>query len=445
MEYMRILETPGGALYLKRAMSALAAGWNVVLVLPDTVRNPAFLDAARKSLRVLGGPAVTVADASRTPSAEGLSPVMASLPGADKRKKRKPIADVFRPSECDFMKVTAYTGLESLSEAAQQTAARELALASEASSEGPGGGEGREGMRFMALIRPGFPPVPEARGLKAFPWWGAASRADFDLLFEQAASECDATLSEADYWWLKALAAGVGGDDPGLIGAMVEQEPRDVESVRRILAAHPLARLMPQDFEFEGALLYPGISPSRSAPPDRGPDLELWAAGLISPNRYSLYHPALLSRGGPLLDRFVSRGQRDVLFPLVDQVHGAIVHILEAELGTGLWDHYIPDQFMRDAALREMGPLFKAMKDFIRPQQSSQRFFVKDLSDLAERWKLIRHLAAHSQVLDYRSWVKAVDLYRRSRERLFSDQPAGGPAYANGNGSGNGYGRLRAY
>ncbi|MDR1079766.1 MAG: hypothetical protein LBQ79_02080 [Deltaproteobacteria bacterium] len=442
MEYMRILDTPGGVLYLKKAMSALASGWNVVLVLPDTLRNPAFLETARKRLRTLGGPAVTAADAVATPSAEGLSPLMATLPGADRRKKRKPIVDYFRPSESDFMKVTAFIGLETLSEAAQAAAAKELAAASEASFEGPGGGEGREGMRFMALVRPGFPQIPEARGLKVFPWWGAASRADFDLLFEEAASEAGSALSEADYWWLKALAAGVGGDDPRLIGAMIEQEPRDVESVRRILAAHPLAKLVPQDFEFEGALLYPGISPSRSTPPDRGQQLELWAEGLISPNRYSLYHPVLLSPGGPLLDSFVSRGQRDVLFPLVDQVHGAIVHILEAELGTGLWDHYIPESSMREAALREMGPLFKAMKDYIRPQASGQRFFVKELSDLAERWKLIRHLAAHSQVLDYRSWEKAVDLYSRSRERLFFGQAFNGASNGGTNGNGN---RVRAY
>jgi hypothetical protein len=131
------------------------------------------------------------------------------------------------------------------------------------------------------------------------------------------------------------------------------------------------------------------------------------------------------------LESFVSRGQRDVLFPLVDQVHGAIVHSLECELGSGLWDHYVVDASMRNAALREMGPLFKAMKDYIRPQASSQRYFVNELGDLAERWKLIRHLAAHSQVLDYRIWLRATDYYHRSQSRLFVGQLAG---TVNGNG-----------
>ncbi|MDR1314602.1 MAG: hypothetical protein LBQ12_13170, partial [Deltaproteobacteria bacterium] len=249
MEYMKLLDTPGGAAYLKRAMSALAGGWNVVLVLPDNLRNTAFIEAAKKRLRSLGGPAMVVADASGSSDSTGLASLMSALPGADKRRKRKPFVEYFKPSDSDFLKITAFIGLETLSESAQGTAAKELAAAAEVSSEGPGGGEGKEGMRFLALIRPGFPLLPEVKGVKFFPWWGAASRADFDILFEEAATSRPKPLSEADYWWLKALAAGVGGDDPRLIGAVVEREPKDLESVRKILADHPFADRVPANFE----------------------------------------------------------------------------------------------------------------------------------------------------------------------------------------------------
>ncbi|MDR1038856.1 MAG: hypothetical protein LBR80_01560 [Deltaproteobacteria bacterium] len=431
MEYMKILETPGGSGYVKRAMAALAGGWNVVLLLPDTVRNQTFVDTAKKSLRAQGGPLLNVADASRHADAAGLGEIMAAMPVTDRKKKRRTFAEHFRPQDSDYLKVTAFIGLERLSEQAQLVAAKEFAAAAETSFEGPQGGEGREGMRFMALVRPGFPQIPEARGIRYFPWWGATSRADFDLLFEEAATGNGKELSEADYWWCKAVAAGVGGDDPVLIGTVVEREPKGIEDVRAILSAHPLAHRIPQDFSFESNLLYPGISPSRSAPPDRGRDQEMWAEGLLSPNRYTLYHPALLSSGGALLDRFLSRGQRDVLFPLVDQVHGAVVRILEDELGPGCWEHYVTDDSLRDAALREMGPLAKAMKDYIRPESSGLRFFVKELCDLAYGWKLVRHSAAHSQMLDYWNWVRAVDLYQKYREKQQNGQLSGA--------------RLRAY
>jgi hypothetical protein len=430
MEYLKILETPGGAAFVGRAMSALADGMNAVIILPDALRTQGFLDASTRRLRDTGGPTMAMADVSKTPSAESLAPFMAALPGEDRKKKRKPFPDYFRPGGSDYLKVTAFVGLECLPKAAQLACARELAAAAEASAEGPGGGGGKEGMRFAAFVRPDFPPVPETRGVRRFPWWGAASRADFDLLFEEAASRSGKSLSETDYWWLKAVAAGVGGDDPCLIGAVVDREPRDVESVRGILAAHPLSKRIPQEFELEGALLYPGISPGRSALPERPRDLALWSEGLLSPNRYSLYHPVLLASGGGLLERFLSRGQRDVLFPLVDQVHGAIIHSLEGELGTGLWDYYVRDASLKDAALREMGPLYKAMRECIRPESGGQRSFVEELAELASRWKLIRHLAAHSQVLDYRNWEKALDRYHRTSGRLFVGQHNGGRARA---------------
>jgi hypothetical protein len=246
------------------------------------------------------------------------------------------------------------------------------------------------------------------------------------MLFEEAAAARDRPLSDADYWWLKSIAAGVGGDDPWLIGAVADSEPRDREDVRRILAAHPLSLKIPQDFQFEGEFLYPGISPARSAPPERPGDKALWASGLLSPNRYSLYHPALLAGSGKLLDSFLSRGKRDVLFPLVDQVHGAIIHWLEAGLGHGCLDHYIPDECQREAALREIGTLCKAMYDSIHPESYGLRQLVKDLRDLAKRWKGIRNSAAHFLDLDYRDWVAAVDQYGRARESLF----AGPGAYA---------------
>ncbi|MDR1037595.1 MAG: hypothetical protein LBT40_13850 [Deltaproteobacteria bacterium] len=415
MDSMTILETPGGQAYMKRSMKALSEGWNVVLIVPDPLRTPEFLEEAKRKLRSQGGPGMISVDVSGLRTRDGLSELMAELPGVDRKLKRKQFADFFRPSASDYMKVTAFTGFEGLPADFREVAGRELASAAEASHEGPGGGQGREGMRYLALVRPGFPQLGDFRGVKVFPWWGSASSVDSDLLFEQAAADC--TLDETVYWWLKALCAGVCGDDPSLISRIVENVPRTLGQVREILADHPLAKLIPPDFAFKAAYLYPGISPTRSDPPDRGQDLELWAAGLLSPGRYSLYHPALLSAEGAPLASFISRGQRDVLFPLVDQVHGAVVDILENTLGTGVWEHYIKDPDVRDSAMREIGPLFRAMKEYIRPRDSGQWIFVRELSVLPERWRDIRHLAAHSRVLEYRTFERAVECYSKYRER----------------------------
>ncbi|MDR3155051.1 MAG: hypothetical protein LBW85_12490 [Deltaproteobacteria bacterium] len=429
MEYIKVLETPGGVAFLNKVARSLADGWNVAVVLPDPLRTAGFLEAVRKALRAAGGPRLDVADcAGLSGCPASLEALLGTLPQADRRRRRRQPADYFRPSESDYLKLIALYGLELLSPEQALADAKELAAASEASWEGPGGGAGKEGMRFLAVLRPDFPQIPEAKGLVTFNWWGVLSQADCDQLFEEAASDSASPLSETDYWWLKAIAAGVGGDDPWIIGEVVSRRPTGIGTVRDILEAHPLAGSIPQDFEFEGRLLYPGISPAGTAPPSQARDRDLWALGLLSPNRFNLYHPALLVAGGQLLDMFVSRGQRDILFPLVDQVHGALIHILESELGAGCWEHYITDDYLRYRALREMGPLAKALKDCVKPASFPLRYVVKELAEHAERWKIIRHMAAHSQMLDYKNWTEAAELYRKASEKFFSGQETGGRA-----------------
>ncbi|MDR2612727.1 MAG: hypothetical protein LBG06_07865 [Deltaproteobacteria bacterium] len=421
MEYCKILETPGGTAFVRRAAQALMNGCCVSLVLPDALLNrKELLDAVSSHLKGLGGPSsFKLADCAPGPAADGLAASMAALSGTDRKRTRKPFADYFRRGESDYLKVVALRGLERLPEPGWPEAARELAAAVEASGEGAVGGSGPEGLKFLALLRPDFPGIPARRGLVTLPWWGAVSQADCDVLFDAAVEESGKKLTEWDYWWLKALAAGIGGDDPCLIGELVAREPRDMGSVRALLAAHPLSRRVPEDFEPEGEFLYPGISPARSAPPDRPRDRVFWAKGLLSPNRHTLYHPALLAARGGLLDRFVSRGQRDVIFPLVEQVHGLLLHAFERMLGGGIWEHYLKESPLQEAAEREMGPLHKAMSDLAHLLPSKDRYQVEGLKDHAYRWKMIRHQLAHSLVLEYHVWHRAVDEFLEAARNRF--------------------------
>jgi hypothetical protein len=463
-----IQRTRGGEHFFDEIARAILAGDNVIVVLPERERVPEIAEAIKRRVRKKSGPPVDILDSSKKAS-NLLSFMNSQKIFQRQREKKLAFSEFFGSSEIDSHKVLCIFDPEAAIAAATAAPdgskesplfadmARDLTEAATASRVKNKLHQNPRGYRFLAIVSPHFPTCPNVEGLTTVNWWGRTTSIDQEIMFEEAVADLE-PMEDVLYWWLKAVCLAVGGDDPFLIDRIVKESPKRLEQIKDILTSHPIhpyfSRNCPvgpgeerrqegQDFEYEGRLLYRGVTHIPGDPPMTHYHRNLWEKGLLSPNRLCMYHPVVLTGDLDLLEKFIVSGQLTIFFSLIDQVLGTIIHIVEEMLGKGAFEHYIREEIMnsRDKAhlgkeerekevlkllqktLTEIGPMAYSLKFLINPADSHKSFIVKELTTLAYAWVNLRNIAAHNEMCSYENLEKAMSLYETTRRSFLERGP----------------------
>jgi hypothetical protein len=401
--------------FVLKIIKRLQDGSNVLLRIPAPNLNPEFIKIFQRTNKRHAGPDTEHLDASKKPESRSL---VAFLNSEGSRtghgRRRQNITDHFKPQNGHFS-VIAINGLDSWSQAAQENAARELVEIARY-TKGLGKKSARaEGARFLAFVSPMFPVPADAGDMDIVDWWGVTTKADHEFLFEEYMFDRQEPYTQEMYWWLKALAFSVGGDDPSLIKAIADKAPQTIGEVKAMLLEHPLARNRKIMEGPQKHLLFRSLSPDPGKPPSSGSERLLWSMGLLAPSRYGLYHPVMLAQDEELLEKYMAIGQREVFFPLIDQVHSFFSYILEEKLGFPPEELYVDDpnrEELTDKLKVEISGLLYTL--IYRVKKTQHDFYeCQSIIDVAKSWTQIRHQNAHTQAVPYGEFKRAFDSYEQ--------------------------------
>jgi hypothetical protein len=400
--------------FVLRISQGLREGDNAILRIPAPNLNEEFLDTVKKVFKNHAGPQLVFLRADRSPDCKSLQSFLNDQLTQDGWERKKRNIQAHFGAEHSLPQAIALVGLESWAETAKASVQRELAEIT-AFTKDRGRGPAKVGeRRFLAIVNPLFPLPPESEGLSVFNWWGATTPTDHEILFEELMAKRRDPHPTDMHWWLKALSLSVGGDDPWLIGAIVDEAPRTLGEVKALLLAHPLARNLRPTGPLPRHLLFRNLSPDPGPAPDNPLERTLWAQGLLAPNRYSLYHPVMLAMdmGDTFLEKTIAIGQREVFFTLTDQVHAFIYSVVEDRLGSmGNAFEDGPDKGEKlEKAQTELSSLFYTLIHYVRntPKNFPE---CQALIDLAKTWKDIRNLNAHNKILPHQDFRTALGRY----------------------------------
>ncbi|MDR2353672.1 MAG: hypothetical protein LBF22_11090 [Deltaproteobacteria bacterium] len=436
-----LFKTFGGETFLSKISHTLSQGENVLLILPDPYRDLKLLEGISEILRKDAGPSLTILDASKEPA-----PPQTKLNG---QKKRAPlprakgvlaqliqdneitqlppgnnigVSDFFQSKPGDYLKVWAFCGLETLNSADQVLASQELLQIAQTTSRNSK--ERICGPRFLAMVSPLFPAIPETKGLTVINWWGNITPADQEYLFQTIIESRGENITPTLYWWLKALCFSIGGNDPLLLTELIKKAPVSLEEIKAILEEHPFWQYPEAKANFQGIFLFRGLSPYLGNPPQDIHFRSLWAKGLLAPQRYGFLHPVTFLNDDITLIKNISQGQREVFFPLIDQVHAAICYRVETIMGAGIWELYLPmegdytqNQNTGDPQ-DEIGPLAYFLCYKLKGKKNADRE-IHDLSYLANCWRIVRVNAAHSKVISFNILEEAFNQLEHAKNTYF--------------------------
>jgi hypothetical protein len=396
--------------FILRISEELGSGNNVIVRIPEPNLNKEFIKSLQRIIRDYAGPELELLDGSKKTDYKSLISFL-NDELANRTERKKNIQAYFKSEYNVFSAFTIY-GLDSWSEASQKHVVGELNNIVAFTREQNKSRGQVEGKRFLAFVSPLFPLPPDQDGLTILNWWGITSPADHEFLFEEYVNE--RTLDSPEmYFWLKALSLSVGGDDPQLIKTIVENEPVTLEDVKEILKNHPLSKLKTPSSSFERHLLIRNLFFEPGKPPENPQEQKLWSLGLLAPNRYSLYHPVMLAKDSVILEKTIAMGQREVFFPLIDQVHAFITFVVEDKIGS--LEHIFqndPDKITKyEKVQTEISFLHYTLQHLIK---NTQLEFpeTQTLCSLSKLWTNIRHQNAHIQMLPHEYFKKAMSHYK---------------------------------
>jgi hypothetical protein len=399
--------------------SELKNGNNVILRVPFPNLNREFISMIQKVVRDNAGPELDFLDASLKTDYKSLLSFLNDNDSLNRHSQRRKNIQSFFSPENGHYSVICVTGLDSWSEAAQKNAARELSELVNYTREQNRKNRRAEGRRFLVMVSPLFPLPPEGDGLSVMNWWGVTSPADHEYFFEECVNESKREHTQDVYWWLKSICFAVGGDDPDLIRNIVETVPLTLNDIEKILLNHPLAKNKKLQDSYFRHLLFRTLSPDPGKPPSALRERQLWSQGLLAPNRYGLYHPVMLTCDVVALEKTLAMGQREVFFPLVDQVHAFISFIVEEKIGT--LDYLLrndPNQESnREKMQMEISVLNYILIHQLRytPQDFPE---LQNLINLGTLWTRIRHINAHVRMLPYEELKNAISSYDHMYQSL---------------------------
>jgi hypothetical protein len=407
-----IWQTINGQKFCREAVKALMSGKNVFMALPSPLLGPEFFAALDLALSSLTIGEIRFISASDYPEAQSLTELISQNLEPDENQKITGAGDLrelLTAAQDRYLFFPIVSGLSAWPTEAQARAARELSELASLTEDKHKGLREPEGFRIMLVASPDFPKPGREDALLHHYWWGTTAATDHEFLFDSYIAQSPPE-EPAMFWWLKALCLSLGWDDTFIISRIVSQKPIVIEDITSILQESPLYS---KDVSLEGwsdSLFFRGLDPKPGPPPQNPKDIALWAKGLISANHYSFIHPSLLSNDEDLLLQAISRGQRDVFFPLVDQIHGIITRYVTRSLGSGIFDHLIKDAKNRDDILYEIGPLSYFLSHNLKGQRSLKPV-LNDLIDLANSWTHIRHMSAHNRIVYYDELQLAINNY----------------------------------
>jgi hypothetical protein len=373
-----------------------------------------FFETVRRHVRDHAGIDMEFLDASKSAGSKSLLAFLNNeAPSRGQVRKKGSLKDYIKSGNGHFS-VTALTGLDTWAEPAQDALAKELAGAAAITRDLNKAARRPEGMRLLLFVSPVFRSVQETEGLSVLSWWGVMGPADQEFLFEEFVRESPLHASNEMYWWLKALAFAVGGDDPALIRSLTEAAPVTLLGVKEVLEAHPLAQNKKSLDKNLRHLLFRSLSPDPGRPPQLPQERQLWSQGLLAPSRYSLYHPVMLLQDEALLEKTIAMGQREVFFPLTDQVHAFITFVCEEKIGSlaNLFSGLPPKEAEEkyEHILSEISALRWTLINCVR--YTTLDFpELQALIDLATHWIKVRHRNAHVRMLPYDTFRHAMSQY----------------------------------
>jgi hypothetical protein len=405
--------------FILKLSGELQKGNNVILRVPEPNLTQDFLATIHKVVRDNAGPEIEPLDAGkRTDYKSLLSFLNDELTSNRATQRKKNIQAHFQPENGHFS-VWALVGLESWHEAAQKQVVKEFGEVIALTREQNRTQSRVEGKRFFAIVTPPFPLPPETEGLTIMNWWGVTTPADHEFIFEEFINELSPAQPQYMYWWLKALSLSVGGDDPDLIRTIVREAPLTLSAVKDILLEHPLSRNKKAMDNYSRHLLFRNLSPDPGKPPELPGERLMWSQGLLAPNRYSLYHPVMLTKDATVLEKTIAMGQREVFFPLTDQVHAFISFQVEDKLGS--MEHIFQNDPDKDAKFEKIQTeisflhLILSTKVKKTPKEFPE---LGALVELARLWTRIRHLNAHIRMLPHEDFKKAVCYFEDQYEKF---------------------------
>ncbi|MDR1166576.1 MAG: hypothetical protein LBO66_12060 [Deltaproteobacteria bacterium] len=433
-----IFDTAGGQAFIREIVENLSLGNNVVAVVPDQFRTRAFMEKIQTALLHSAGPGLVFYDVSAplrasiqrgnakkggaARAAVGPESLRALLEASDSHGAAGPSAkaeDYFKIQEGDYFRVRGFWGFEAWSQENQARAAKDLdAIATLISRESKNMTQ-KAGWRYLAMVSPTFPAQRHNAGQAIVEWWGSTRPSDHDYLFETFIDRYKPDVEPATHYWLKSLALAVGGDDPDLIASIVREEPLDLPGVKKILEAHPLSAKKLDLAKLGFNWHFRDISPNAGFPPASPMERELWARGYLAPHRFGFWHPSVLAYDEDLLRKTIYRGQREVFFPLVDQVHGAVCQYVESRLGRGVW-HVGGDESANNNSMPqdEIGPLFFFLSNLSGEKLGPLSQARNELVALCLSWRWIRIAAAHGELVPFQLLKEAIDKYAAARARV---------------------------
>jgi hypothetical protein len=422
-----LLQTPSGTKFLDRIATELKSGNNVIVYAPDPIRNDTFLSMINTTLKKKGIYQMSIASGADYKGPPNLASLMAAQPDITKTMRKKTFADYFKSNSKDMLFIRCISNLENFPSESHQEVFKELTEACQASRVNSSTGQKPTGLRFLAVLSPRFASFPNMEGVVTINWWGVTSSIDHNVIFEDCIDRLPTKPSETMYWWLKAVCLGVGDDDPWLINELVNHFPMDLTMVANVIKTHPLykkhSKTLTANFDYDPQLLYTGVSREVPPPPEDAARRLLWAQGLLNPGRLCSYHPVVLVLKDSILKKFVITGQVHVFFPLVEQVMGTIIQIIESRLGEGVWDHYIQSEKHREDALCEIGPLSYHLKHTIKPTDNLSSYLVYEVANLSYQWRQVRHLSAHLRICEFTTLENAINLYHEAEKYLNKNCP----------------------
>lgn len=261
--------------------------------------------------------------------------------------------------------------------------------------------------KVIAVLPGSSAPYRPDMGIKKIVWWGFIHSSDMEYAAEQFFAPVLEPEDRSSYYWLYSLCRGLASSDPMLAEWLVNDMPLDLDDVGQLMSKHPLfstARLFKNVIaRMDGK---PPLHFSRTTPPEKGDEAELWKHGLYVIDCFGnpSLHPAALAAASRLqsLERRIVLGQMQVYLPIVQEVHGFLCRSLRRCCGSD-WNKHARDRFT--TINDEIG----ALPAYMRAELSG---YPPLLYDLAAIWREMRNTVAHNHMITSSMANDGVNLYR---------------------------------
>lgn len=269
---------------------------------------------------------------------------------------------------------------------------------------------------IIAVASPRMPVPDENVRLVHFSWWGVLSQIDIDQVVEEDLRASPPERS-ADHYWLRALCRGLAGTQPKLARQLLERNPKTLQQLLDFLRPpDPVSEEVEESFQIPSyKKKFTFLGEAMNPPPTQAARLRLWDDGWLDWEaeygmRLNVYALAHRDQGNKI-ERRLWQGQSKILLPLVEQVRHLIVNKLRKKYGVDDWSYQIVKKVKeaqeREALETEIGPLAYHLR-----RASKQRGALRDLANVAEKWRDLRNELAHMNVVKYEALLSALEAAR---------------------------------